>query len=241
LSTNDREYYFNRIENLASGYATLRNKKIKTISDLFKLINAPLPDYDKLKQSIPHESLRDNSILSPVVAAKWLRNILIKYPGILYEDIYAATLLGITQDAFLEKEVQTFFASAKYNGIFSPPEGRWWRSKLIELAAARMKNEELSLPLTSGFPQMWKRIKKMDLSISKCNSSDKTPADCVCCLLKEQTTIPFSLLYPLDSRPDVMDQSRISFKAIKQSNDYNLDFFDTSQKEIINTIRGKKR
>ncbi len=240
LSSNS-EYFFTEIENLASGYALLSNKKPKTISKLFELIKAPEADIERLKQSIPVESLMDNSILSPSVAARWLRNILLKYPGILYEDIYAATLLGISKEAFLKENVQTFFSSAKYGGIFAPPEGRWWKSKLIELSVARMKNEELSLPLTAGFPRMWKRIKKEDLEISKCNSSDKSPADCVCCLLKEQTTIPFSLLYPSDLRPDVMDKSRISFKAIRQSNDYNLNFFDVSQKEMIKQIRRKKR
>ena len=122
-----------------------------------------------------------------------------------------------------------------------PDEGRWWKSKVIEIAVARMKNEEISLPLNVGFPIMWKRIKKEDLEVSKCNSCDKTPADCVCCLLKEQTTISCSIIYPADLRPDVMDKPRISFKAIRESNDYNIDFFDSTQKEIIKKIRGKKR
>lgn len=235
------EKIFIDIENLASGYTTLQKKKPKSTSDLFELLKAPAADYERLKQSIPRESLQDNSILSTAVAARWIRNILIKYPGILYEDIYAATLLGISKNAFNQEEVQKFFTPAKYSGIFAPVEGRWWKSKLIEIAVARMKNEEISLPLNTGFPKMWKRIKKEDLEVSKCNSSDKTPADCVCCLLKEQTTIPCSIIYPSDLRPDVMDKPRISFKAIRETNDYNIDFFDSSQREIIKQIRGKKR
>jgi CheY-like chemotaxis protein len=235
------EKIFIEIENLASGYSTLQKKKLKSISDLFELLKVPVVDFDRVKQSIPRESLQDNSILSTAVAARWIRNILIKYPGILYEDIYAATLLGITKEAFLKEDVQKFFSSAKYCEIFSAPEERWWKSKLIDIAVTRMKNEELSLPVNIGFPKMWARIKKEDLEVSKCNSSNKTPADCVCCLLKEQTTISSSILYPFDLRPDVMDKSRLSFKAIKESNDYNIDFFDSNQKEMIYQIRGKKR
>jgi len=240
LSSNS-DYFFTEIENLASGYAILHKKKPRSTSNLFELLKAPEIDSDRLKQSIPPESFHDNSILSPSVAAGWIRSILLKYPGILYEDIYAATLLGISKEAFQKDSIQNFFSSAKYSGIFSPPEGRWWKSKLIEISVARMNNEERSLSLNIGFSKMWKRIKKEDLEISKCNSSEKTPADCVCYLLKEQTTIPFSLLYPADVRPDVMDKSRISFKAIRESNDYNLDFFDPSQKEIIKQIRRKKK
>jgi|WetSurMetagenome_2_1015567.scaffolds.fasta_scaffold77309_2 CheY-like chemotaxis protein len=232
---------FSEIENLASGYSTLQKKNLKSISELFEILKAPVVDFERLKQSIPRESLQDNSILSTAVAARWIRNILIKYPGILYEDIYAATLLGVSKKAFLNEDIQKFFSPAKYSGIFSAPEDRWWKSKLVDLAVSRMKNEEISLPLNIGFPKMWARIKKENLDVSKCNSSNTTPADYVCCLLKEPTTISNSILYPFDLRPDVMDKSRLSFKAIRESNDYNLDFFDLNQKEMIKQIRGKKR
>lgn len=239
--SSQSEKLFTEIENLASGYSTIQKKKLKSISDLFELLKAPTVDFERLKQSIPRESLQDTSILSTAVAARWIRDILIKYPGILYEDIYAATLLGISKEAFLKEDVQKFFSPTKYIGVFSAPEERWWKSKLIDIAVSRMKNEEISLPLNMGFPKMWARIKKYELDVSKCNSSGITPADYVCCLMKEQTTISNSILYPFDLRPDVMDRSRISFRAIRESNDYNLDFFDLNQKEMIKQIRSKKR
>ena len=58
----------------------------------------------------------------------------IQYPGILLDSMYSSVLLGVAEEDFLSPSVQDFFKEAKYSGIFSPMEGRWWKSKLIEIA-----------------------------------------------------------------------------------------------------------
>lgn len=66
---------------------------------------------------------------------------------------------------------------------------------------------------------------------------DKTPiADWVCYVLqkpvKQQNSIPY---YP-DQRPSVMDQARVSFKAIQESNAFDENLVDSDGYEIVSKL-----
>jgi hypothetical protein len=222
---------------LAVGFRKLRNSKSKRWKNLLKLIGAPESDYDKLKLADPPIFSEKDSNWSVSKSAKWIRDTLIAYPGILYDSIHAATLLGISENAFLKDSVQQFFHEAKYAGIFSPSEGRWWKSKIIEIASSKMKESESSLVLREGFPLLWKRIKKGPIERSKCIFSGESPAEWVCYILKKPVMIKYSLYYKPDSRPSVMDEARVSFEAIRISNEVNDALIDPIGQELLPKIR----
>lgn len=222
---------------LAMGFKRLRKCKSKNWDDLLEILKAPVSDYDKLKLSDPPISSGNKSIWSVSKAAKWIREILITYPGILYDAIHSATFLGISKKAFLTDEVQQFFSKAKYSGIFPPPEGRWWKSKLVEIANYKMTKKEKSLLIREGFPATWRRIKKNSIERSKCVFSGESPAEWVCYILKKPVMIEYSLSYKPDSRPSVMDEARVSFEAIRISNEVNDDLFDPLGGEMLPEIR----
>lgn len=222
---------------LATGFKELRKCKSKSWDELLEILKAPESDYDKLKLSDPPISSGDKSIWSVSEATKWIREILITYPGILYDAIHSATFLGISKKAFLTEEVQQFFSKAKYSGIFSPPEGCWWKSRLLEIAHYKMTKKEKSLLLREAFPTAWERINKNSIERSKCVFSGESPAECVCYILKKPVMIKYSLSYNPDSRPSVMDEARVSFEAIRISNEVNDDLFEPLGREMLPDIR----
>jgi hypothetical protein len=220
---------------LANGYKELRDTGSKTWMYLLKMIEAPENDYDSLKLSDP-PTISENG-WSVFDAAYWIRNTLLKYPGILYDPIHAATFLGISKDAFLSRSVQDLFTKAKYSKIFAPIEGRWWKSRLQEIAESIMDEKERDLIVREGFPSAWERVHKTKIERAKCVFCEKEPAEWVCYVLKEPVMIKCSLGYKPDNRPSIMDEARVSFKAIRTSNEINDDKFDPIEYDMLSKIR----
>lgn len=225
---------------LAIGFKKLRESESKNWDDLLKLLKAPKIDYENLKLSNPPISGM-NPLWSVSEAAEWISEILMAYPGILYDAVHSATYLGISEKAFLTKEVQQLFKKAKYTGIFAPPEGRWWKSKLLEIAVLKMKKNESSLPIQEGIPAALQRIIKNSIEKSECIYCGKSPAELVCYILKKPVLIEYSLSYNPDSRPLVMDEARVSFEAIITSNEVNDNLFDPLGKEMLADIRKNQK
>ena len=223
------------LHKLAIGYKELRNAESKTWINLLTIIGAPETDYDFLKLSEPPTI--SESEWSVFDAADWIRNTLIKYPGILYDPVNSATFLGISKDAFISDPIQELFSDAKYSTVFAPKEGRWWKSKLQEIAESIMEEHERDLIVRKGFPLAWERINNNPIERSKCVFSGKSPAEWVCYILKEPVMIECSLRYNLDSRPSIMDEARVSYTAIRTKNEVNDDKFDPIEYDMLQEIR----
>lgn len=221
--------------NLAIGYRRLRDQTNRSWNDLLKLLGASQSDSELLEQSNPPVIPRQRWAAASV--ASWIRDIVLRFPGILYDALHAATFLGVSKDVFLSENVQNAFAPAKYAGIFAPPEGRWWKSKLQTVAYSMMNKKERELLLRHGFPTAWERSKVTSIDRAKCVFSGESPADWVCHILKEPVMIKYSLSYDADDRPTVMDEARVSFEAIRTSNDFDERRVDPLGRELIPDIR----
>lgn len=99
-------------------------------------------------------------------------------------------LLGISKNAFLSGSVQELFTIAKYSKIFEPFEGRWWKSRLQEIAESIMDEKERDLIVREGFPSAWERIHKTKIEKAKCIYCEKEPAEWVCYILVYRITAP---------------------------------------------------
>ncbi len=232
------EDILNQLHALAVGFKNLRKKQSQKWDDILKVIKAPQIDHDILKLSNPPLPLGHNWSVSEV--AKWIRKILIKYPGILYDPIHSATFLGLSESEFLSEKTKEIFAKAKYSGVFAPGKGRWWKSELRRIAISKMIKKERELPLYLGFPSALERIRETQVERSKCIYSGETPADWVCYILNKPVKIKYSLAYRADPRPKVMDEARVSFKAIKTSNEVNNELFDPLGRDMLKQIRKGK-
>ncbi|MDL1964196.1 MAG: hypothetical protein LWW98_07665 [Deltaproteobacteria bacterium] len=223
------------LHKLAIGYKELRNAESKTWINLLKIIGAPEIDYDVLKLSEPPTI--SESGWSVFDAADWIRNTLIKYPGILYGPVNSATFLGISEDAFLSDPIQQLFSEAKYSTVFAPKEGRWWKSKLQEIAESIMEEHERDLIVRKGFPLARERINDKQIERSKCVFCGESPPEWVCYVLKKPVMIECSLRYNPDSRPSIMDEARVSYEAIRTSNEVKDDKFDPIEYDMLQEIR----
>ena len=223
------------LHKLAVGYKELRNAESKTWRDLLELIEAPENDYDSLKLSEPPTISESRWFVFD--AADWIRNTLLKYPGILYDPIHSATFLGISVDAFLSDSIQKLFTKAKYSKMFVPMEGRWWQSRLQEIAESIMDEKERDMILREGFPLACDQSNNTKIERSKCVYCGEEPAEWVCYILKKPVMIKCSLRYNPDSRPSIMDEARVSYNAIRTSNEVNDDKFDPIEFDLLPKIR----
>jgi hypothetical protein len=217
---------------IAVGYRKLRDKEPKNLTNLIELISAPETSFDLLKMLYPIEQAKRKT-WTGFEAATWIRKILMNFPGILYNPIFSATYLGISLDSFQTPEVQTFFNSARYIGIFSEEKDLWWKTKIFEIASNSMEDPERKLPLRRGFIKYWNRTHSLQLVPSVCEFKGDSPAETVCYLSKKPVLLKYSLHYYVDNRPEVMDEARVSFKSIQSRDDVNFDLFDEIAKEII--------
>ncbi|MCF7823043.1 MAG: hypothetical protein K9N35_02630 [Candidatus Marinimicrobia bacterium] len=68
------------------------------------------------------------------VLGNWLYTSILRFPGLLVNQIAAASYLNINVDAFKDDSVQDLFKIAQYNGPFSGANNKyWWRHKLDDL------------------------------------------------------------------------------------------------------------
>jgi CheY-like chemotaxis protein len=224
---------------LAVGFKKLRKIKSGQWNDLLKLMRASQGDSDALSLCDPPVVPKQGWAAAAV--ATWVRNVVLRYPGVLYDPVHAATFLGVSEKAFLSEPLQHMFKFAEYSGIFMPDEGRWWKSKLQTVAESIMIKGEKELPLRSGFPVAWERTKKAPIERAKCVFSGESPADWVCYILKEPVMIKYSLSYRPDKRPAVMDECRVSYEAIRTSNEFDERLLDPLGRDLIPKIRRLKK
>ena len=70
------------------------------------------------------------------VLGYWLWDSILRYPGVLVNEIAAASYLNIYPDAFSEEEVRQCFSDALYSGPFADTKGSfWWRGALDDIIA----------------------------------------------------------------------------------------------------------
>jgi len=218
------------------GYRTLRRCSSKKLDDLLDLVKVPDEDQEIICKTFPKASFSEMGHWSEFPVAKWVRKTLMEYPGLLYDDLHAATCLGISVDAFNKVRVQAFFDEARYKGIFSDERKLWWKSQLKKKVDANMNKKEISLDFREGFQVMWKRLNKESLEVATCCYSKESPAEWVCYLLKEPVMLKYSLKYYGDNRPSYMDEMRVSFKAIREEDDIIPELIDPKGRIIFDKL-----
>lgn len=116
--------YLDRIRSIANGFAAITRSRPSDESDLVGLLKAPEQEFDRLVAALPDELKQtlDASVASRLY--RWI-NHLFERPGFLFDQLWAATLIGINEqgwDAVVEQ-----FEKATYKGVFAnEDEPRWW-------------------------------------------------------------------------------------------------------------------
>lgn len=159
--------YFDDILVLAKSFDAIKNSRPKNVEEFINLLNPPEQERSNLKSIMPtalKENFNDRSLA--VEISRWVRGVLLNRPGFLYNEIWAATLVGLKKDAF--ERLNKKFKPALYTGIFAnQSEKRWWKSQLLEDLAASTNFR--GLPWEKG--RFIKGTTEKDYS--KCYASDE--------------------------------------------------------------------
>lgn len=226
-----------KIRAVVSGYRRLAAKRMRTRQGLFALLGAREADFDVLMKADPPPSLVANR-WDVTEGAQWVRHTLMAYPGVLYDGLTAACFLGLSLDSFGSGKIAEFFGEARYGGPFFEESERWWTSLLLRKATTHMLDvKEPGPPMAFG--QLWRRRNRA-ATLSHCNSSGEEPADCVCYVLREPVRREYSLPYRPDARPAVMDEARVSYRAIREARKgFDPSLVAPDARSLIDHIRNR--
>ncbi len=158
---------------IAKGFRKLKANYPRNPQDILRMLKAPQEDYDKILAILPTqlkgESLSDTSLLE---LWRWLNNIFFERPGLLYDELWTATLLGVKPDSF--HKIESLFTSTRYKGVFAnDDEPRWWKSKVVGKLAEI--TQEPGMPWKIG--RLLQGLKEGDFSI--CHVTDEDFPDTV--------------------------------------------------------------
>ena len=223
---------------LAKGFRTLNRCRPRTLKALRAVLGADDLEWEELLSADPPpEVLAGHSWRLPEVA-RWVRGTVLSYPGIIYGSLHAAVALGLSRDSFLKPSVQALFKRALYRGVFAPDDAHFWRTRLLTKARALMRDANMpDASFSSDFGKAWRKIRRSSLSLATCNTSGEMPADSVCYVLNEPVLKRLSLPYRPDTRPLVMDEARVSFKAIETENCYDERLFPPDTRPLLTAIQ----
>ncbi len=81
----------------------------------------------------------------PILLGYWLFNSLLRFPGVLLNDIATASYLNIDLEEFRRnKKVREIFDDAMYDGPFSDITSFWWKDRLDERIATAEVEKNMS-------------------------------------------------------------------------------------------------
>lgn len=136
-------------------------------SDNEKIINLLKPPQsikEELIRIIPED--RSRSCLSSLY--KWLRKSLFANPGFLYDKLWIATFIGLTESGF--EKVDHLFDVAKYKGVFATSSApRWWPIMVKQIISQKVRSNNISFSWELG--HLLPRVKPCDYS--KCYVCEK--------------------------------------------------------------------
>jgi hypothetical protein len=78
------------------------------------------------------------------------------------------------------------------------------------------------------------------LAPAVCISSGEKPADWVCYILQKPVKREYSLPYHPDQRPAIMDEARVSFRAVKEDNRVALELIDRENQGLLDKLLKEK-
>lgn len=102
----------------------------------------------------------------------WLWDSLLRYPGLLVNEVAAASYLNIETVDFQKSDVRALFKKALYGGPFADPKNpQWWRGMLDDIVSGGNCNDGLELVRKKVSPK---------INPSKCCEDPSKPAGYYC-------------------------------------------------------------
>ena len=227
----DRKFARDFLISLAEGYRTLRMTSPRTLANLLKLLRTDVAGERYSRAATPPPPY-----WTAFEASIWIRTVLLNFPGVLYDSVHAATHLGISMESFEAPQVQEILQGARYQGIFHQEAILWWRHRLFDIVNDMSVGTGWSPASRDAFRELANQRLGPTLEPARDVEDETHKADTVCYVLNEPARIATSLPYHPDRRPRIMDEARVSFKAIKENDVVNEDYLDSSSRAIFERI-----
>jgi hypothetical protein len=111
----------------------------------------------------------------------WLWNSLLRYPGLLVNEVAAASYLNVETDGFRKPQVQAVFKMALYRGPFADSkQPQWWRGALDDIVS----HENCA----NGLELVRKKV-GIRVSRSKCSVEPSKPAGYYCIISRKPVSL----------------------------------------------------
>jgi hypothetical protein len=114
----------------------------------------------------------------------WLWESILRFPGLLLNEIAAASFLNIDERDFSKKEVRALFKKALYEGPFSNVSSRWWQDDLQNILKQNKAKSGLEFTKRKGFST---------ISSCKCSVDPKEDAGYYCMLSEKPVSFKNSM------------------------------------------------
>jgi len=111
----------------------------------------------------------------PRLLGYWLWDSILRFPGIVVNEIAAASYLNINPNDFKREDIRKLFSNAIYKGPFAEIRPLWWRDDLDEIL--------IKTKCIDGIEYV--RKKGMKASECKCSVDEKKTAGYYCMLTRE--------------------------------------------------------
>lgn len=134
---------------IARDFKTLEVDEEGVRDHLVKSLKAPKGEKERLKRILPSEFRTQAHATTQHRMAYWIFNVFLKKPGLLYDRLHAATLLGLTVDGF--RKVESLFEKARYKGVFATDTNPcWWLRELQNRLYELVSDDAPDMPQYAG-------------------------------------------------------------------------------------------
>jgi hypothetical protein len=230
---------------IIDGYSTLRSVPDRSWGSLLRALGSDDQEAESLQDSAPpltrvseDSGTREWNVPG---AARWILRVLLRFPGVLYGEIDAATYLGLSVESFRMREVSTLLQPASYEGPFGKLAPHWWKSRLSRVVRQLMSDNGINLPVAEGFTEVLRSLKIAGATPSTCAYSGRPHADALCFILGKPVMREFCLDYYPDSRPPSMDTAKVSFKAILEDTRFDDMLLSSEGRIVAESVRREVR
>lgn len=133
-------------------YRNIESKKGEGLLGILDLLKAEKDLKNKIQPILPQEFAEgipageDYEPGGVLRLARWIRHDLLRQPGLVWDDIWTATKLGIDIDVF--EEYRGDLTSEEYSGVFSHNIHRWWRYEVTKKLHKMASEEDITIDRT---------------------------------------------------------------------------------------------
>lgn len=187
-------------------FKRIDRKSGEGLQGLISTLNPPDGQEEDLKPIIPRElsegisNHQDGEVAGLHQFTEWVWKRFLQRPGLLLDDLWAATKLGLTKEAFADKNSRLREAvdgSVNYTGVLSPENERWWKSQVIQA----LINIDKSEGGDGSFERTWKKGAELFAE------SEEDLAECYVC---DDTKLPETVAAP---SPNSSSREAVHYKC----------------------------